>query len=69
MTAPSFPLYPPPLATDAATARTLSGPCSLCQHVIARNDRYARLPTGRLAHVPCISLAAVRIRRPVPLIR
>ena len=60
---------PPPLATDADTARRPAGPCSVCRRAILTGDRYALLvPSGRAAHVHCVALAAVR-RRPVPVIR
>jgi hypothetical protein len=60
---------PAPLATDAGTAHTAAGPCSVCRQPIMRGQRYALVvPDGKAAHTPCIVLAALR-RRPVPVIR
>jgi hypothetical protein len=50
------------LAEDADTARTTAGPCAGCQHAILRGHRYARLLSGKLAHVDCISRMTVRSR-------
>jgi hypothetical protein len=61
---------PPPLATDAGTALSFAGQCSLCRSPILKGDRFALVvPDGTAAHLPCISLAASRRRRPVPVIR
>jgi hypothetical protein len=63
------PQVPPPLATDADTALSFAGQCSLCRSPILKGDRYALIvPNGKAAHLPCISLAASR-RRAVPVIR
>lgn len=52
--------FPPPLAEDAATASTTVGACHLCQRGILRGQRYGRLvPSGRIAHVVCISAQAL----------
>lgn len=52
---------PAPLATDADTARHPAGPCAVCGRAVLRGHRYARLvPSGRLAHVPCVGRAATR---------
>jgi hypothetical protein len=60
---------PPPLAEDATTATGNAGPCSLCQRAVLAGDRYALLvPSGKLAHLHCIAMAAQR-RRAVPAIR
>jgi hypothetical protein len=50
------------LATDAATATTNAGPCRICSRAILRGDRFARLLTGRLAHLGCIGTASFRTR-------
>ena len=47
-----------PLASDAATAERPAGPCRLCRRGIFRGERYAVLPSGPFAHVPCIASAA-----------
>ena len=46
---------PEPLATAAATASVPMGPCASCEAAILRAQRYAVLPSGRLAHVLCIA--------------
>jgi len=47
------------LADDAATAKTSTRPCAVCRRRIGRGDRYARLvPSGKLAHLPCVAAAA-----------
>jgi hypothetical protein len=49
---------PVPLAEDAATAARPAGPCALCAAGIRAGERYARLRTGKLAHLPCIGRAS-----------
>ena len=57
------------LATDADTATQPAGPCAICPHPILRGERYARLPSGRYAHVPCVGRLALAPRHRMPVIR
>jgi hypothetical protein len=55
---------PAPLATDADTANSHAGACSLCQRPIVRHDRYALLvASGKAAHLVCIGIMARRQTR------
>lgn len=42
------------LAEGATTASRHAGPCARCQRAILAGDRYAVLPGGKRAHVPCV---------------
>jgi hypothetical protein len=60
---------PAPLAEDATVATQPAGNCSICKHPIITCERYAStVPTGQLAHLRCIALAATATRTRVPVI-
>ena len=56
-TAPAAQL-PEPLAIDAAIASVPMGACAVCERAILRGMRFAILPSGYPAHVPCIATMA-----------
>jgi hypothetical protein len=51
------------IATDAATATRPAGPCAECQKAILAGDRFARLLSGKLAHVSCTGRLGRHSRR------
>jgi hypothetical protein len=50
------------LAEHAEDAARPAGPCAICRYGILTGERYGRLLSGKLAHLPCIGRANWRRR-------